>query len=253
MNVALYGEHKRAWALHERPVRQSDRARDGVVIGQSSMRWQGDRLRVDVNERTTPFARPVRGTVHLYPELYSGLALQIDGRGEHRWWPVAPLARIEVDLHEPGVHFTGHGYYDANAGVVPLEAAFETWSWSRARAADVAYLTYDVSTSAAERMSLAFKISARGDVSDLSPMWSAPMRRSYWGLPRQARVDHGQPCHIVRSLEDGPFYSRALVATRIDGRRVLAMHESLAAHRLRRRWVRRLVKYRMRRTQPWEQ
>jgi carotenoid 1,2-hydratase len=248
INVALYGEKKRAWALHERPIKAEDRAPDGVLIGQSSMRWQGDRLCVDIDERTTPFGRPVRGKVSLYPELLSGLALQIDARGEHRWWPVSPLARIEVDLPEPGLRFTGHGYYDANAGQVPLEAAFDTWSWSRARAADNAYLTYDVAGLSGERRSLAFKISARGEVADLAPVWSTPLRRSVFGLSPRARVDYGEPCRVVRSLEDGPFYARALVATRLDSQPVIAMHESLAAQRLRRGWVRWLVKHRMRRS-----
>lgn len=248
MNVALYGEQKRAWSLRERAISPSDRSSDGVAIGPSSMRWQGDRLRVEIDERTTPFGRSLRGSVTLYPELCTGLSLRIDERGEHRWWPVSPLARIEVDLPEPGVRFTGHGYYDANAGPVPLESAFETWSWSRARSDDLAFLTYDLKSSAGPRHSLAFKVSARGEVADLDPVWSASLRRSYWGLTREARVDAGEPCRIVRSLEDGPFYSRALVATRFDGRPVLAMHEALAAHRLRRRWVQRLVEYRMRPT-----
>jgi carotenoid 1,2-hydratase len=248
LNVALYGKRERAWALHERPIRAEQRTADGVSIGGSSMCWQGDRLCVEIDERTSPLGRPVRGRVILHPELLSGLALQIDGRGEHRWWPVAPLARIEVELSEPRLRFTGHGYYDVNAGRVPLEAAFDTWGWSRARSDETAYLTYDVVELTGARRSLAFKISARGEVSDLAPVWSTPLRTTLFGLRPEARVDHGQPCRVVRSLEDGPFYARSLVATRFEGRPVVAVHESLAAQRLRRGWVRWMVKHRMRRT-----
>jgi carotenoid 1,2-hydratase len=247
LNVALYGKRKGAWALHEHAIEPEQRKPDGVVIGQSSMHWEGDRLCADICERTSPLRRPVRGSVVLRPELLSGLALQIDGRGEHRWWPVAPLARIEVDLPEPGVRFRGHGYYDVNAGQLPLEAAFDTWSWSRARAGDTAYLTYDVAEREGARRSLAFKISANGEVDDLSPVWSTPLDRTWFGIQREARVDHGQPCQVVRSLEDGPFYARALVSTRFDGQPVVAMHESLAAQRLRSGLVQWLVKHRMRR------
>lgn len=248
LNVALYGKAKSAWTLHERAISASNRAHDGVAIGQSSMRWDGDRLCADICERTSPLGRPVRGTVVLRPELLSGLALQIDARGEHRWWPVAPLARIEVDLPEPGVRFVGHGYYDVNAGQVPLEAAFDTWSWSRARRGDTAFLTYDAVELQSARRSLAFKISASGEVQDLSPVWSTPLARTWFGLSPQARVDQGEPCRVVRRLEDGPFYARALVETRLDGQPVIAMHESLAAQRLRRGWVHWMVKHRMRRS-----
>jgi carotenoid 1,2-hydratase len=210
------------------------------------MRWDGDRLIAEICERTSPLGRPVQGTVTLRPELLSGLALQIDGRGEHRWWPVAPLARVEVDLPEPGVRFVGHGYYDVNAGQVPLEAAFDTWSWSRARSGDTAYLTYDAAELQGTRRSLAFKVSARGEVQDIAPVWSTPIGRTWFGLTPEARLDLGQHCRVVRSLEDGPFYARSLVSMRFDGQPVVAMHESLAAQRLRRGWVRWMVKHRMR-------
>jgi carotenoid 1,2-hydratase len=51
----------------------------------------------------------------------------------------------------------------------------------------------------------------------------------------------------VRTLEDGPFYARALIETQVEGRPVVAMHETLAAHRLRRGIVRILTEFRMRR------
>lgn len=260
MNVALYSKAKSAWALHDRPVSPEQRSPDAVSIGGSRMYWEGDRLCVDICERTSPVSprlprlpplpweRPLRGKIVLHPELLSRLALRIDGRGEHRWWPVAPLARIEVDLPEPGLRFSGHGYYDVNAGELPLEAAFDTWSWSRARSGDSAYLTYDVAELDGARRSLAFKVTSRGEVSDLAPVWSTALPRTLFGLKPQARVDSGQPCRVVRRLEDGPFYARALVSARFDGQPVIAMHESLAAQRLRSSWVRWMVKHRMRRS-----
>ena len=78
--------------------------------------------------------------------------------------------------------------------------------------------------------------------------WRAPLRRTLFGLKRRSRADVGHPPRIVRSLEDGPFYARALVETQLDGRKVIAVHEELAAHRLRRGWVRFCTSYRMRTT-----
>jgi carotenoid 1,2-hydratase len=245
MNVAVYARGASAWALDERPLAGHERAADGVAIGGSSMRWDGDRLVIDVDERTTPFRRPVRGRIVLRPEARTGLDLPIDERGEHRWWPVAPLARIEVDLPWPGVRFSGHGYHDANAGAVPLEAAFESWSWSRARS-DGALLTYDVACSSGAERSLAFRVTPRGDVEDLDRLGSARLAPTVWALPRRARADRGHGGRVVRSLEDGPFYARSLVATRLGGGPVVAMHETLAPHRLRRDWVRRIIGARIR-------
>ena len=245
MNVALYARGRSAWTLAERAITDHDREATGMTIGASTMRWDGDRLVVAIDERTTPLGRPLRGTVVLHPEAHSGLELSIDERGDHRWWPVAPLARIEVDFTAPCVRFSGHGYHDANAGRVPLEDAFDRWSWSRARTPDAALMTYDVScTSGAER-SHAFRVTAQGVVEELEGCHRTSMSRTVWGLDRQARVDPGARARVVRSLEDGPFYARSLIETTLGGRAVLAIHETLAAQRLRKRWVRFCTAFRM--------
>lgn len=247
MNVALYATRgPSAWAFRERGVEESARGENEITIGASTMRWEGDRLVVDLDERTVPSGRPLRGRVTVHPQAYTGLELPLDPQGEHRWWPVAPLARIEVDLASPRIRFSGHGYHDANAGAVPVESSFVDWSWSRARTDEGALLTYDLScTSGAER-SHAFAVSPAGVVTPLQNLGTARLARTRWGLARRTRVDRGHEARVVRSLEDGPFYARALVETRLGGRPAVAMHETLAAHRLRRAWVRTLTSFRLR-------
>jgi carotenoid 1,2-hydratase len=250
MNVALYAKGASAWSLAECNITDSDRTASRLTIGKSSVSWVGDQLVVDIDERTTPLGRPVRGKIIVHPEAHTGLELSLDDQDQHRWWPIAPLARMEVDFSEPGARFSGHGYYDANAGDLPLESTFEHWSWSRARLDDGALLTYDVTPSQGSKSSLAFKISARGEIEKLDHLVQVPLPRTRWGLDREARIEqteNASPVRVLRSLEDGPFYSRALVETHVDGERVVAMHETLAAHRLRRGIVRILTEFRMRR------
>ena len=247
MNVALYAKSASAWSLAERTVSDSDRSESRLAIGKSSLHWEGDRLIVDIDEHTTPFGRPVRGKIIVHPEAHTRLELTLDDLGQHRWWPIAPLAHIEVDFPQPGVRFSGHGYYDANAGDLPLESTFENWSWSRARIGDNALLTYDVACSSGAESTLAFKVSSRGEIEKLENLRSAPLPRTFWGLDRQARTEGDQPLRVLRTLEDGPFYARALVETHVDGRAVIAMHETLAGHRLRRTVVRMMTEFRMRR------
>jgi carotenoid 1,2-hydratase len=246
MNVALYGRRASAWALHERSVLDSARERNGVAIGESRMAWEGDRLVIALDERTTPFGRRVRGRIVVHPESLTGAEIAIDGRGEHWWWPVAPIARIDVALDEPALRFTGHGYHDANAGAAPMERAFTSWVWSRARADDRAILAYDVACATGADRSLAFHVDARGVIEPIERARRAPLRPTLWRLSRFARSDDGAEARVVRSLEDGPFYARALVEHRLGGASVLAVHETLAAHRLARAWVRFCVGYRMR-------
>lgn len=246
MNVALYARGASAWTLLERTVLPGARSASGMQIGRSTIQWVGDRLEIDIDERTTPLRFPLRGRVTLRPEILTETEITLDPLEEHRWWPVAPLARIEVDFAKPGVRFSGHGYHDANAGSVPLEATFARWSWSRARAHGRAYVTYDVRTPAGER-SLAVAIGGDGRLEPMpgSSTWSTSLGHTRWQIERRARVDVWQKASLVRSLEDGPFYARALVDTTLGGKPVLAMHETLDAERLKRRWVRHFTRYRM--------
>lgn len=245
MNIAVYAKGASAWSLRDRRVSEHDRGPTRLAIGPSTMRWEGDRLIVEIDERTTPFGRPVRGTITLEPETHPRLELSIDEQGMHRWWPVAPLARIQVHLEEPAVRFIGHGYHDANAGEVSLETTFDHWSWSRARTPSGALLMYDVNGTSGGERSLSFLVTPKGDIEELDLPHRVPLRRTVWGLGRHARSDEAGSARIVRTLEDGPFYARALVESRFAGRSVVAMHETLAAHRLPREWVRFLTGFRM--------
>lgn len=259
LNVAIYdlqssrARAKNVWSLRERSISEGDRSAHELQLKTSCVAWNGDALVVDVDERTTPFGRPIRGRVTLRPEVLPGHKHILDFDERHAWWPVAPLAKIEVDLREPDVRFVGSGYHDANAGSVPLEASFDTWSWARARTdgggvrkREKAFVTYDILDTEGRSTSVAWSIDTRGRLVSLEP--SSRLGRlptSTWGLAREARSDAGHQARVLRSLEDGPFYARSLVATTLGGERVTAMHETLAADRLARGWVRFLAGFRM--------
>lgn len=250
MNVAVYGRHASAWCLEERRVSELHRSGSGVAMGSSAMRWTGDSLVVEIDERSTPvlwpFRSPIRGRVTLRPEICSGLALKIDSAGEHHWWPVAPLANIEVEMSEPNIRFSGHGYHDANAGDISLESTFDSWSWSRARTHAGAVLAYDVDELSGGQRSLSFRVTHSGRREDLVETAKTTLSTSHCGLTRFARTDKGTEASVVRSLEDGPFYSRALVRGTLGGENTIGMHETLSLQRFRQRWVREAIAYRMR-------
>jgi len=253
MHVAVYDRRgQAAWAFHERPIASVDRLPERLRIGHSAIRWEDDRVIVDIDERTTPaprynpFRRPLRGRVVIHPQTPPVPGLALDDAGEHLWWPIAPLSRIEVELSEPALRFAGHGYFDANLGDGPLDRDFYDWSWMRARIGDTACLTYDVKLASKRTRTHAFRVTRTGEVEPIEDTWRAPLPRAFWGVRRHARVDALQEATIVRPLEDGPFYTRALVEARIGGEPAVAVHETLAAHRLRRRWVRFCTGYKMR-------
>jgi carotenoid 1,2-hydratase len=178
--------------------------------------------------------------------LDQGLSLTRDGA--HRWWPVAPVADVVVDFPSIGVRFRGHGYHDVNAGDAPLEASFATWHWLRARSGRDALLAYDVVEANGSSSGVALRIAGSGTIASIEA-GGPVLPRSAWGLERRARADAGRSATIVRSLEDGPFYARALVETCLGGRDVVAMQETLDARRLRHAWVRFLAGFRMRRSE----
>lgn len=270
MNVALYGPRPGAarWALTERPRRAVERAPDALAIGPSAMEWRGGELRVRLDETTSPFPSPfparLAGEVRLIPQCAPPAPVRLDAAGRHTWAPVAPIARAEVALAHPRLRFSGSAYLDCNAGEEPLEDGFTGWSWARAATAgfggaagivpakppsgdcEVA-VSYDVQRRDGSRLLVARAFDARGEARELDGLSSRPFGRTGWGLPRAMAVDAGTSPTLVRSLEDTPFYARALAGASLGGRQATVVHEQLSLDRFQRPWVRFLLPFRMRR------
>ncbi|MEL6210975.1 MAG: hydroxyneurosporene dehydrogenase, partial [Pseudomonadota bacterium] len=71
LNVALYGPKGR-WVMTERPSADVERDKANLAIGPSQVRWDGNALEIDIEERDSrlfnPLRRPVRGKVRVIPE-----------------------------------------------------------------------------------------------------------------------------------------------------------------------------------------
>ena len=244
-NIALYGRRGGRWAMTERGAAQVDRGPSLLSIGPSTMDFSGDTLSIAINEVCAPLPRRVRGAIRLYPKALCGQSFALDPAGLHRWAPLAPCARIEVRMSDPDLEWSGTGYMDSNFGDAPLEESFEDWTWSRASLPDRTAVLYDFKARESAPQSLALQFDAQGGVREMETPPPASLPATRWRLPRQTRADEGQEVRVVRTLEDGPFYSRTQLETRLFGVRAPAVHESLSLDRFRSGWVQCLLPFRM--------
>jgi carotenoid 1,2-hydratase len=245
LNVALYGDCRR-WAMTERSAGQVSRSPRQLVIGPSQLQWNGNELVIGVDEITVPVPSRLQGQVCVHPEALFATAYPMDPAGRHRWCPIAPCARIEVDFNQPKLKWSGTAYLDNNLGDRPLEDDFIRWDWSRARApGGQTTVLYDVTRRNADPFSLSLAFDPSGHVSAFEPPPLAALPASRWRIPRGTRSDAGAPPRIKASLEDGPFYARSLLETRLRGMTVPAVHESLDLDRFRSRWVQAMLPFRM--------
>ncbi|XXX78068.1 carotenoid 1,2-hydratase [Sorangium sp. So ce134] len=253
MNVALYGPRADRWALTERPRGAVFRSPRSLAIGPSLMEWSGGELRVAFDEITAPVPSRLSGTVRLRPSAPEPAALgaragvALDRWGRHRWSPIAPIARAEVELAHPSLRFSGSAYLDTNAGDEPLERAFESWTWSRALGADGVALTYDVRRRDGTRLLLAPAFDARGGARELPPLAPLPLGDTRWGMARDIAADPGSAPRLLRTFEDTPFYARSLAAAAFGGKPATVVHEALSLDRFASSWVQFLLPFRMRR------
>ncbi len=247
MHVVAYGPGTEAWSLTERDGTKGalERSADRLRIGSSTMRWRGDVLEVDFDERTAPWRGSLRGRVRLHAPHRFAEPQAIDGRGAHLWWPVAPSARAEVELDSHGLSFRGAAYHDANAGDEPLERRLERWDWARLATDDGALITYDVEDASGERHELTLCFDRDNRPREAPSLVRSTLPRTRWGVRRGTRADHPGAAHVVRSYEDTPFYARSLLRAEVGGRRGQGVHESLDLERFRRREVQFLLPFRM--------
>jgi carotenoid 1,2-hydratase len=243
INVALYGRGGKRWCMTERGVRDMQRDAVHFKVGPSAMAWRDGALEVTIAETTVPIPRPVRGVVRLIPSALSDHQERLDSQGLHRWQPVAPFARVTADFESPALRWSGAGYHDMNWGAEPLEQAFSSWTWSRAAVKDAAYVLYDTLRRDGSRYAFALRFDDRGQASPCPMPAPVPLGRSGWRMDLETRSEG--PASITATLEDSPFYARALVAAQIDGARVTSFYECLSLDRFRKPVVQAMLPFRM--------
>jgi carotenoid 1,2-hydratase len=248
MNVALYGPQRDAWAFTEQGHADVRRYRSALVIGQSSMEWESDSFVVRFDERTAPLPGRVSGVVRVHPLGLAEEAFALDAEGRHRWGPIAPLARCEVEIRKPEpMRWSGTAYVDSNAGDEPLEDGFFGWSWCRASTRKRTTITYEAARRDRSSLYIARSFDASGRSEPAAPLAARPLVRTLWGMDREVRVDHGDTPRLIRTLEDTPFYARSQIAGRVLGEHAHGVHEALDLDRFKSRVVQFMLPYRMRR------
>ena len=246
LNVAVYGPGVGRWAMTERCKKALKPSADGLAIGPSAVMWDGARLRIEIDEQSPYRPSPLRGVVTLEPEIVPNFATDFGTGGRHSWAPLAPRAHVEVRLESPALSWNGTGYFDMNRGNEPLEDGFSYWNWSRACLPKKAAILYDVVRAEGDHSAMGIEIAADGAVSLLDASEHCVMGRTpVWKMPRETRCDKGHAAHVAKTFEDAPFYSRSMIATRLLGEPVKAMHESISLDRFRKRWVQSLLRFRM--------
>ena len=248
LNVALYGPEVGRWTMTERGRRHIAVSPERFTIGPSALTWDGTTLTVTIDEigMPLPIPRRVRGTVRITPRAITAHHVLLNAAGQHRWWPIAPLARVSVELDEPRLRWSGPGYLDMNQGDAPLAEGFRDWHWSRGGLGAGAAVLYGGTRRDGSRFDLGWRFDGDGQATALVPPPPARLRRSGWLIDRETRSEAGSgPAEIVRTLEDTPFYARSLVRTRLEGETVTAMHESLALDRFVSPVVQAMLPFRM--------
>ncbi|MFW5680508.1 MAG: carotenoid 1,2-hydratase, partial [Pseudomonadota bacterium] len=114
LNVALYGAGGKRWTMTERRRTAVERSADRLRIGPSALSWDGRTLTIDIDEVGAPIPRRLKGRVRLTTTALGGHVETLHAAGGHRWSPIAPAARVEVELEKPERSWSGVGYLDAN-------------------------------------------------------------------------------------------------------------------------------------------
>lgn len=225
---------------------------DTFTVGPSSMRWQRDRLIVDINEWSAPpHLTRLSGRIEIVPSALTSVEVPLTPDGAHVWRPFAPSCRISVDIGRRGWQWQGHGYFDANFGTRALEADFSQWTWGRFPVRGGTTCFYDAQRRDGSSLALGLRFDADGTArpAGLPPLADLP--RSRWALRRSTRCEKGHvPKQVLRML-DTPFYCRSAVTTCIGDEVTTGVHEALDLDRFRAPFLKPMIALRVPRRARW--
>jgi carotenoid 1,2-hydratase len=245
-NVALYGKRGARWAMTERGKRFITRESDSFSIGPSRIFWRDERLIVEIEEICAPIPKRLRGRITVEPQAFSESFYALDPAALHRWYPIAPRARVSVEFESPSLAWTGDAYCDSNQGEESLEEGFRDWTWSRGHGRTNATVLYDSHRRDGGRGALALRFDAKGRAQEREPPPLSPLPKTkLWRMKRETRCDRGFSAAIGATFEDTPFYSRSMLATRLFGEEMIGVHESLDLVRFVSRPVQAMLPFRM--------
>lgn len=252
INVALYQPSGNRWTMTERGRRAMCRDAGSFQVGPSQIRRDGPDIIIDFDEIALPrppaqwLPRRLAGRIRFSPDAVTSQVFDIDGPGRHRWWPVSPTGRIAVDVEAGGESWAGHGYMDSNWGAEPLEQGFAYWDWARGQLPDGdAVIVYDAIRKDGSHGAISLRIDRAGRVHAIKMPGKTQLASGFWGVPRAGHHDAGGRAEIIRTLEDGPFYTRSLLRTRLMGQELELMHESLSGARFASPIVKAMLPFRM--------
>jgi carotenoid 1,2-hydratase len=214
-------------------------------VGPSAMTWDGTAFTVEIDEIAVPHLSRLRGRVRVIPEAVTGVELPMTADAAHLWRPFAPVARIEVAMERPAWRWSGAGYLDGNFGTRALEADFRYWTWARFPSRAGASILYDIARRDGGRVAAAVLFDGRGGAEMAEPPPVAPLSTTLWRVKRSTRADPGHRAGEVLRWEDGPFYARAAIRSRLYGEDVAGVHEALDLDRFRMRIVQAMLTTRM--------
>lgn len=254
-NTILYGPGgRKRWSMTERSEHSLSRSRAEYRLGPSKMRWDGAELIADIDEITVPVPGRMRGRIRVTPSTITEHTLLLDHEGRHRWHPLAPVARVEVDFPDLGVQWSGDGYLDSNEGNEPLADGFDGWDWTRARLDNGdCVVRYEARQAQRQPHRLALRFREDGSLQNELTRTTGTMDAArVWRMPRRMPGAEGTE-RLLRTLEDTPFYARSLIegefADPSDSTSALqkgvGFHESLDMQRFEKRWVQTLLPFRM--------
>ena len=246
INVALYGAAGRRWTMTERGRSHMQRNRDTFTVGPSRVHWNGTSLVIEIDELNVPIPMRVRGRVTVTPQGLSRFVTGLDAASRHRWGPIGPCSRVEVEMEQPAAKWSGHAYLDSNEGDEPVDRAFNTWDWSRTVMANGdTTVVYDVRPCLGPDRVIAQRFDTSGNATPLTapPRYAAP--QSKWLIARTMHSDNGIAPVVVKTLEDTPFYVRSIMRSSLEGELVTSVHETLDAQRVASLPVRLMLPWRM--------